>query len=1493
VLALQASAGNQAVARALDVAREVGHDGFNPGSIVHDLRRAIDQAEASEGIVMDGITPVATKRKVDAALVIRVLDGLTPEQVDTVKRLYLAQEKTPLENDLFGLGQTGYLSTLNLDQRARIQALLKGTGGNAEARLEAVAIELHELLSGSLDDTKRERVMALYRRPRAQIEAFESHYQQRYGHGAHMDLVLKLPGLHLSRVMALRAGNSVLADSYAIEDKRRALDELQDKKDRKELSLSEAMGYEKSRRRLIDGITGIADANRRGDRLKKILATPGAKASSTLGDQLADTLKGTEAAGIVVAMTNGSFVETAARRVLEMEARDTTSAEKIAQLMRDLRAQAMRDAPAEQVSEQARRYVDDLIATYNRLKPPDGRTWAQIVASAEAPNEDMLDAMAAGGGRMAPVDELRYAIRSKNAAAINALLRKQETRENITRLEEAYKKRFKTDLRQDLFGILGGQLAGIVPAAVRGREAALTQEYLNAPGERGGKEEADWIAGAAQREADATTASSGIVGSLRELGDVPETQRLMQESAARMRELHAAWKDPGNAERRDAILTEMKQVRATLTGDATAYEDENAQMRAQIRSAVSLAVQAALAIAIPGIGSGLPGFMATTALNIGTTVASNAIIYGEDYTLKMLYDDIVGGGLGALGSKLGEDVVQLLAKQVGDDAAKAVIKSMSEAGQPPALIRERAIAAASAQQARLSMRALAEVSGFGASTVASGVVTGEDGFTFESIVQNFLMNRLGGFRAKPGAAGGAGPINGAKPREAHGPTKAADGRPDGTPADGVPVEIDDAPTQPHQAPEGVPEPVEEGPTQPYPDGKPPPDPEAPVIEESPEGGFPDESRPAPDEPEWQGPIHETEIVPENETPTSEPTGPHRTPSETMPISDQPARTRPASAGERLESRATWRAMEQLASRWPGMGDHEKCAGLADIANGLLGVRNAPGIRVVAENPGRGNDGRFNYHEWTIQISPDLIAQPSLPPEIVAKMQELARHETEHALQWWAMARLRASEGAGASEIVKDMHGIPFDVAAHAVRTVESDGMGAAERAAAQVLWDTVYSPNTTRDANLTQLDHHRQELERFDADIRQAKDSGLPVDPAKLQQRDHQQLLVDGFDAIYRGSAEERIAYEKGAIAGTEATLEQLRLEVDLAEVAFAHAVEDARAAEAAFLATLSQPDLELLADYAGRYQRVENMRTRADEARTTYNLAQAASARAAQPPGAVSPPRAAPPARATRRQAPALPGGSVPGKPATPRRETKIDPEFKKNDPQYLERKFHPSAASLRAHIGPLLKRQVKKARKYRRRKEDPGIDQLLEQLEMIEPGLVPKARSYYDALNNPQWIQEQMVYLWEQAAINQRTVAEELRHQLGDGLDVTKYRTDEALEPRDQDEEFRKAISEPKPLVDLTFQDADHGSHVHMFHEWLGDRLFKAQHAGREFRQAVAKLHATGDADAAKPFWSRIWEELFDSFDDHALHNPEVLGRILQNHLDFPRTAEHDDPS
>src|SRR3954451_17263794 len=104
----------------------------------------------------------------------------------------------------------------------------------------------------------------------------------------------------------------------------------------------------------------------------------------------------------------------------------------------------------------------------------------------------------------------------------------------------------------------------------------------------------------------------------------------------------------------------------------------------------------------------MAGFIGTTALNIRAPVASNMIIYGNQYNLSQLYDDVIGGGLGALGGKLGEDVARLVAKEVAGTFATEAVRVAEAAGKSPKLVAEAGRAAAAATEARLSLRALAE-----------------------------------------------------------------------------------------------------------------------------------------------------------------------------------------------------------------------------------------------------------------------------------------------------------------------------------------------------------------------------------------------------------------------------------------------------------------------------------------------------------------------------------------------------------------------------------------------------------------------------------------------------------------------------------------------------------------------------------------------------------------------------------------------------------------
>ncbi len=786
------------VARQIDLAA-ADDDRFNPESIVHDLRRFIDQSQATldvkpaPGQYLPSLAPYTLVRKVDAAAVIRVLDNLTVAQVATVKRLYAVQEGRPIEQDLFETGASGVPSSLTSDQRGRIRALLQGTRAEGqepgialpEARLEADAIELHGLLQGDLDEAKRERLMALHRRPVDEITGLDNQYVRLYGRELSMVLGDRLTGLQRNRMAELRNGNAVLADACAIEDKRRALDELASKP----LDPFHPDAREKERARLLGGIEGIVEMNSRDavedpanqgkpvaqamqERLAAILGTPTGDAGRSLGDALATTLGPVTGGAIATMAAGGSVAEVAARRLLEMEASHMTTTEKIAELLHELRAQALHDVrsrvlapsvaesekqaiaaqPEDAVDAQARHYTAWFQETYDRLRG-EGRSYDQILASARDYNADMLRALTQGGGQMSEVLELDHAIRKGDGEAIRAVLQHQPTQravDELVRQYEALPGHGPGKLRQALFGLVGDAELAMVGNPVlgrgllTGRDAALAEEALRKPAQLGGADEVEWLASYGQREATVTEARSGFVGSLREIGGDPETQALMNESAAQLRALQTEWTqhDPwGSGRPRHEILAEMRRWRATLTGDAMAYEEDNARLVAEIRSAVTFAVQVALAVALPGIGE---GFLATTALNIGATVASNMVINGDQYTLASLRNDVLGGLLGAAGGKLGEElVVEAAASRVAGDAAMSAVEAAERAGLSTPLLRQAAEASALASHGSVGLAVARHAGGLVGGAAGTTIATGENGFTVEGLAQGALMSMLG------------------------------------------------------------------------------------------------------------------------------------------------------------------------------------------------------------------------------------------------------------------------------------------------------------------------------------------------------------------------------------------------------------------------------------------------------------------------------------------------------------------------------------------------------------------------------------------------------------------------------------------------------------------------------------------------------------------------------------------------------------------------------
>ncbi len=1265
LLVLQGAAGNRALGRVL--AREVKAPSsadaadFNPDALVNDLRRAIDQSD----VEVDGFTgdsgwtrqPILV-RSIHAEAVVSALENRTPAQIERISSLYSQLEtggKRTLEEDLFGNGESGYPSVLTRRPawNARIRGLMKGVraekegGAATDGRVEADAGELGRLLDGDVDEADRERVYALHRRPPADMDRVYSAYERTFGKSLDDVLNAKLPKPgHRNRVLQLRLGNTAMADAIAIEEKRLRIEALekQQQQFRYDPWGTGAKSAAAERTKLVAGIEGILEMNRQEAiadpanarltadqaataRMDAILDLTEKETGESVGQRLYATLGPVQ--GIIVAKTiSGSLVDSAAYELVRMEAEDTTSTAKITPLLKGFRPQAQHDVMARAgdpatpeaerlalieprslqatIDAQAKQYTQAFVERYEALKPANGRTWQQIVDSADSYNTDLMTALQKGGGRIADIDELDIAIRKKDKPAVTAVLKRQPHQEAITALEQAYEQKRGVTLEKVLFGIFGDDPEKAryfgpkyVGALLGGRDAGHAREALAKPSRAalGGQEEVDWIAKHGRAEVDITEANSGAMGSLREIGDDPETQVIMNESARRLEALKAEWdrNDPGGRPR-GVILAEMKRVRAALTGDATAYEEENARMVEQLRSAISLAVQVALAVALPGVGG---GFLAATALNIGATVAANAIIWGDDYTLDRFTGDVLGGVTGALGGKFGEEIVGAVGRQVAGRAASGTVQAAETVGVGLGMAKQAGQAAAMADEASLALKVAMEGGNMVGGAALTTAVTGQDQFTLESFGQGIVMNQLGKIRApKPGGGRSAAP---------DAPAPAAPDAPVARPTGDVPVAVPDAPAPVPAAPDPVPA----------------------------------------------------------ATPRATPEPPAPSPAPGA----EAAPARPEAGPARTEARALANAMEQNAAHWPGMTVPQQLDSLARVSEGVLAPQGIPPVRVSAGEGIASDHAQFDFREWAVRVSPDDLGATNLDPAQVEARAGLLRHELDHTAQWWDMALLRASQGRDADGIRQDM-GIPLDIARQAEAAARSGGPLPADRAqAAQTFYDSVYGTRKGhRDSTYKEMDSFEAQVAMIDAEIAAQAKAGA-VDPQLLNMRDMAQEQLALHDAAYRGLPEEVRAYDTGGRQSGEARVMEAERQADLADIALEEVRRWERDVQDRLVdqAIAGVEDPALLAEHQDALERVRILEARAqvlaarrdaliDEtggvaapAAPDPAVAAAVQAAAAADPSNAPAPGEAPAApRATSKPPPAPPAAPPPAQTAT-----------------------------------------------------------------------------------------------------------------------------------------------------------------------------------------------------------------------------------------------------
>jgi hypothetical protein len=517
----------------------------------------------------------------------------------------------------------------------------------------------------------------------------------------------------------------------------------------------------------------------------------GREDGSTIGQSLTTTF-GKTAGDMLSANMDKSLVEVHAYELLRMEKEETTSSAKIATILKSIRTEAQADlmrgmsdpwlgqAEKKNITNNfdreltllAKKYQAQFVESYDSLRG-DARSFSVIVSSADldSGNWMMLYDLRRGGGKLSDYDAMEYAIGQKNVEDIKAIMARLPRKE-LNEIEQQYNKIHgpATSFRAVLFGkndemqpgnnvaqaeaqqnliVVDGKIAER-GGLLSGRNATAANEALQKPEVMEGVDEVNWLAAFGSREANVTKMNSGAMGTMRDWGDVPESKQIFLRTNGDLAAMAGLWHEeklkliaePTNDAdvainkrtqvRQRAILLTMRKVRAALSGDVAAYEEENKAMVETLKSAISMAVQLALAAVLPGVSN----ILGDIALSIATSVATNVLIQGDAYSLTDLRNDILGGAAGGLGSKLGKVLGEGAGKMAGELAERILPSVASATGKASRLVG-------------ISTKLGGEAMSFAGGNVSTSIANGQSltsGFTSEGILQSVVTYGIGKIR---------------------------------------------------------------------------------------------------------------------------------------------------------------------------------------------------------------------------------------------------------------------------------------------------------------------------------------------------------------------------------------------------------------------------------------------------------------------------------------------------------------------------------------------------------------------------------------------------------------------------------------------------------------------------------------------------------------------------------------------------------------------------
>jgi hypothetical protein len=584
-----------------------------------------------------------------------------------------------------------------------------------------------KLLLDAGDDESRKRIFVMLRRSAAANDLVASFYESQFGKTLEAALGKSLDRLEYERALGLRYGNPDRADAAALEEVDKKLERLgiegmqgeavmkpKEFKEKVESTVAEIQEILATVSAEAAAFGGSAASTQAAiaERLGHILATKvDEDDDDTVGALLAKTL-GPERMRVVEGLASGDPVEAAAAQLAQSDAGDDVKVKNVRETIQGLHERAEQDVrrevkekivamkasgagPAElaaegqqlsgwadkEIEERSKSYTDRLRMRIDQIGSTEAghHRFAQIVDSMNDGDKIVVDDLMNEGGKLSPLQTLAFGLAEHDLASVAKLLRGMgpDARKSLVA---------EYDAANSMMGFtVAGQVApkeieypGTDQVIHLPRSDAESEiaELIEAPNP-GGDSEIAWTHKWMRDTYERAIQSGGITGELADIGG-RKVREMLDDSVDMSIDAVTEYRKAETGEQKEAALQKLREARAAITGDKTAYIADTDQIRASIASAVAMVVDIALTILLPETA----GLVSKLATSLIANIGSKVVVLQDQYTFEALKGDIVGSvvglGLGSPSRLAGEEATKLVGSKIASAAEQYGFKISPE-----------------------------------------------------------------------------------------------------------------------------------------------------------------------------------------------------------------------------------------------------------------------------------------------------------------------------------------------------------------------------------------------------------------------------------------------------------------------------------------------------------------------------------------------------------------------------------------------------------------------------------------------------------------------------------------------------------------------------------------------------------------------------------------------------------------------------------------------